>query len=161
MGFPCLECGQNFPNPLKLRGHVSASHTPVTVPSHTPDPAPPEETPAASCSGCGAHGKLSTCSRCHAAAYCSRTCQSQHWKVHKRACNSQKLVPTPSIAQHSTPYSSTLLPPGSGRPWDSLSHEERFQVFNALVERVQPFNQLQICWELTQTARDEQLVAGE
>ena len=33
------------------------------------------------------------CSRCHAAAYCNRTCQKKHWKEHKLSCKSQSGIP--------------------------------------------------------------------
>ena len=38
--------------------------------------------------GCGATGAAVTqrCSRCKKAVYCSRKCQKQHWKVHKKEC---------------------------------------------------------------------------
>lgn len=32
------------------------------------------------------HDKLSRCSRCHSAFYCSRDCQRAAWKVHKQVC---------------------------------------------------------------------------
>jgi hypothetical protein len=35
--------------------------------------------------GCFAH-KLSSCSRCGMAHYCSRTCQKKAWKLHKKVC---------------------------------------------------------------------------
>ena len=43
------------------------------------------------CFKCGKSGKLSRCSKCHTAAYCSRECQLAHWKKgpgggHKHCC---------------------------------------------------------------------------
>jgi len=42
------------------------------------------------CAFCGTHGtegtKLLCCSRCKLAHYCSRECQKQHWKGHKKVC---------------------------------------------------------------------------
>jgi hypothetical protein len=52
-------------------------------------------TPSTVCFGCGtevgdSNTKLSKCSRCHVAAYCSRDCQLKDWKEgrHKLACPS-------------------------------------------------------------------------
>ncbi|KAG8739258.1 hypothetical protein FRC11_000805 [Ceratobasidium sp. 423] len=44
--------------------------------------------PAGICWACGGPGKpkLSACSRCKEARYCSVECQRQHWKVHKKDC---------------------------------------------------------------------------
>ncbi|CAN0558845.1 unnamed protein product, partial [Ectocarpus sp. 12 AP-2014] len=41
---------------------------------------------SAGCSNCGKDGSLRPCSRCHQVRYCSRDCQRQHWKDHKRDC---------------------------------------------------------------------------
>jgi hypothetical protein len=41
------------------------------------------------CDGCGQTAvELKKCSRCRAAAYCSRECQVRHWREggHKREC---------------------------------------------------------------------------
>ena len=45
------------------------------------------------CASCGVSGKgvkLNSCSRCKAAKYCGRTCQTEHWKVHKKICEAAK-----------------------------------------------------------------------
>lgn len=40
------------------------------------------------CHGCGSleHGGLRSCSGCLNASYCSKTCQTSHWKEHRVAC---------------------------------------------------------------------------
>jgi len=42
-----------------------------------------------SCAFCGEPSthKKNLCARCRAVAYCSRKCQKEHWKVHKKTCN--------------------------------------------------------------------------
>ena len=41
------------------------------------------------CEGCGVIRKgLKKCGRCKVARYCSRECQSSHWKAHKKECKS-------------------------------------------------------------------------
>jgi hypothetical protein len=48
----------------------------------------------AACAKCGATSKregggpLLRCSTCQAVAYCSKGCQKEHWKVHKKGCGS-------------------------------------------------------------------------
>lgn len=58
------------------------------------------------CSGCGQpEGKprLKTCAKCSTALYCSRDCQTSHWKIHKKECRnpksnaSQQLPETPML----------------------------------------------------------------
>jgi hypothetical protein len=38
------------------------------------------------CMQCGKKAGFAKCSRCRVAAYCSKTCQQQHWPQHKFAC---------------------------------------------------------------------------
>eukprot|EP00656_Telonema_subtile_P020871 TRINITY_DN2192_c0_g1_i2.p1 TRINITY_DN2192_c0_g1~~TRINITY_DN2192_c0_g1_i2.p1 ORF type:complete len:311 (+),score=57.84 TRINITY_DN2192_c0_g1_i2:127-1059(+) len=38
------------------------------------------------CGHCGVEGKLSRCSRCKCAEYCSKACQKKAWKQHKLTC---------------------------------------------------------------------------
>lgn len=38
------------------------------------------------CSGCGKIAKLSSCSKCRMAGYCSKACQIAAWDVHKAVC---------------------------------------------------------------------------
>ena len=45
------------------------------------------------CNGCGKTASL-TCSRCRHALYCSIDCSRAHWKVHKLACDKDKLNDT-------------------------------------------------------------------
>ena len=37
------------------------------------------------------NSKLSQCSKCHRAAYCSQSCQKSHWQYHKLVCNDPSL----------------------------------------------------------------------
>lgn len=48
--------------------------------------------------GCGKPA-LKRCSRCKTARYCSTTCQSSHWSIHKRDCAVLRFV----FASHSSP----------------------------------------------------------
>ena len=71
------------------------------------------------CAGCGSEAAPHLCSRCQEARYCSRPCQTGHWKQHKRECN----APAPS--SESTEGSSVSVGSGScdfscpecARPW--------------------------------------------
>jgi MYND finger len=45
------------------------------------------------CASCSADDASSKCSLCKAVAYCDRTCQAAHWKIHKAACK-----PLPQVA---------------------------------------------------------------
>jgi hypothetical protein len=59
------------------------------------------KTPAA-CEGCGAsEGSLKRCSRCKQVSYCSKTCQAEHWAVHKASCSKPAAHPAaaPSSAR--------------------------------------------------------------
>lgn len=38
---------------------------------------------------------LKFCAKCHTQSYCSRDCQKEHWKVHKRTCGKVPAEPTP------------------------------------------------------------------
>ena len=40
----------------------------------------------ASCAACGCEAAPHLCSRCRRARYCTRTCQTGHWKQHKSEC---------------------------------------------------------------------------
>eukprot|EP00743_Colponemidia_sp_Colp-15_P005723 GILK01006153.1.p1 GENE.GILK01006153.1~~GILK01006153.1.p1 ORF type:complete len:410 (-),score=96.14 GILK01006153.1:62-1291(-) len=44
-----------------------------------------QEAPA-SCVNCGSTTKLSKCGGCHRVHFCSRDCQKQSWKAHKKVC---------------------------------------------------------------------------
>lgn len=43
--------------------------------------------PGAPCFSCGKAGASKRCDACRVALYCSRTCQRQHWKAHKKECS--------------------------------------------------------------------------
>ncbi|KAI6098077.1 hypothetical protein EDD16DRAFT_1664746 [Pisolithus croceorrhizus] len=48
---------------------------------------PIEPAPTSGCVACGkGGGQLSTCSRCKKAKYCSKDCQVEDWKAHKKNC---------------------------------------------------------------------------
>lgn len=36
--------------------------------------------------------KRKKCARCHNVIYCSKACQTQHWKMHKKHCNNEEMV---------------------------------------------------------------------
>jgi hypothetical protein len=38
------------------------------------------------CAACGSPHHLQLCGRCKATRYCSRTCQREDWKLHKKTC---------------------------------------------------------------------------
>ena len=40
------------------------------------------------CSFCRQNGRLKKCSKCYAAEYCGKACQTKHWKRHKKFCKS-------------------------------------------------------------------------
>lgn len=46
------------------------------------------------CSKTGSDTDLKQCARCLAVDYCSRECQKQHWKTHRRDCVATIAVPT-------------------------------------------------------------------
>lgn len=46
----------------------------------------------ARCAKCGREGATKLCSRCRSVSYCSKECQRQHWKSHKRVCNRKKAL---------------------------------------------------------------------
>jgi len=60
----------------------------------------PLESPC--CANCQKSGiKLSACSKCHAAQYCSTACQRAHWRAHKPACISTEDVYAANRAKYS------------------------------------------------------------
>eukprot|EP00657_Telonema_sp_P-1_P001933 TRINITY_DN14716_c0_g1_i1.p1 TRINITY_DN14716_c0_g1~~TRINITY_DN14716_c0_g1_i1.p1 ORF type:complete len:151 (-),score=46.75 TRINITY_DN14716_c0_g1_i1:72-524(-) len=72
--FPCPSCGTSFPSPMKMRTHAKTCQ-------------PPSPSSDKHCACCRPEeGKLSRCSRCRTVWYCSRDCQSKHWKQHKDRC---------------------------------------------------------------------------
>ena len=42
--------------------------------------------PSVMCAGCRSEAAPNLCSRCQRARYCSRPCQTAHWRQHKRVC---------------------------------------------------------------------------
>merc|ERR1712204_103487 len=42
------------------------------------------------CLYCGSKGKLSSCTACMSALYCSKLCQKRDWKEHKHHCRKMK-----------------------------------------------------------------------
>ncbi|CAM9288454.1 unnamed protein product [Ectocarpus fasciculatus] len=68
----------------------SASQTNNTVPSSAPqtnrNARMTVTAGSAGCSNCGKDGSLRPCSRCRQVRYCSKDCQRQHWREHRRDC---------------------------------------------------------------------------
>jgi Ankyrin repeats (3 copies)/MYND finger len=55
------------------------------------------------CVNCQKSGiKLSACSKCHAAQYCSTACQRAHWRAHKASCISPQDVNDANVAKYKT-----------------------------------------------------------
>ena len=53
----------------------------------------PDPSDATLCNACGNPNELKACSRCYSAFYCSRECQSLHWKGgHKKKCKREKVA---------------------------------------------------------------------
>jgi hypothetical protein len=77
------------PGPESSAGSVEAKPKPKST--KTP------KTPG-TCDGCGKPGAPSKCAGCLRVAYCSKSCQVQHWKKggHKRECKQLKVAATPT-----------------------------------------------------------------
>ena len=73
----------------------------------------------ASCAGCGSEAAPHLCSRCQQARYCSRPCQTGHWKQHKRKCKPP--APSSEIKAESSgsagPGACAFSCPECTRPW--------------------------------------------
>ncbi|KAE8441276.1 hypothetical protein EG329_005542 [Mollisiaceae sp. DMI_Dod_QoI] len=66
---------------------------------------------------------LKRCAKCQTTLYCSRECQKNDWKVHKRVCASQ-------AASHEGPSTST--PPPSSSSGAGAQHNPGFSAVNQL-----------------------------
>ena len=78
----------------------------ITMMSIQPGSLPPQRV----CSSCGqAEGehRLKTCAKCNTVLYCSRDCQTAHWKVHKKECRK------PNSDTNQQPSKTPIL-----GPWD-------------------------------------------
>jgi TPR repeat protein len=84
-----LAAAQGHPNGkmavLDIEGQLKSA-----VEEFTKSPAPSRGDACASCGVSGKGVKLNSCSRCKAAKYCGRACQTEHWKVHKKICEAAK-----------------------------------------------------------------------
>jgi hypothetical protein len=86
---------------------------------------PPTLIPQA-CEGCGASGgSLKRCSRCRAVSYCSKTCQVEHWGVHKASCSKPAGHPAAAPSPAAKP-----APQGKQGPVSSWSIEETMGIGN-------------------------------
>jgi MYND finger len=67
------------------------------------------------CTYCGksSEEKMPCCSRCKKQSYCSRDCQSKHWKVHKQDCKPVAAPPTSNTSQQNSAGEPPLT-------WDDL-----------------------------------------
>ena len=57
----------------------------ITMTSVQPGSSPPQRV-CASCEKAEGETRLKTCAKCNTVLYCSRDCQTAHWKVHKKEC---------------------------------------------------------------------------
>jgi len=58
----------------------------VTGPKLNARPRPTRVSAAEKCTGCGALGAVSSCSKCKIAHYCDKRCQKKDWPNHKKHC---------------------------------------------------------------------------
>ncbi|CAN0144317.1 unnamed protein product, partial [Ectocarpus fasciculatus] len=89
---PWLKPSTTAPTPQQKNSTTpsSASQTNNTSPSSAPqtnrNTRMTVAAGSAGCSNCGKDGSLRPCSRCRQVRYCSKDCQRQHWREHKRDC---------------------------------------------------------------------------
>ena len=70
------------------------------------------------CANCGSEAAPHLCSRCQRARYCSRPCQTAHWKQHKRMC----VAAAPS-SESAVEFSSSACPE-CARAWKECTCAE-------------------------------------
>jgi hypothetical protein len=75
--------GQRLPSVVFVCIHIMSDHLVYVVP-HRPH-----------CLHCGKQDNLGRCAKCEGAFYCSKACQTAHWRVHKQTCS--KLISTPEF----------------------------------------------------------------
>ena len=96
---------------LRLNGSSTSSATSspssATPPSASTVKAAAEKVFCGNCEREEGPEKFKQCARCNTIRYCSKECQSKHWKIHKTACRqiTTELVPTTAATQASSPSS--------------------------------------------------------
>ena len=86
---------QRAANPRYAPRHRSYAYHPARVfaPSAfgpVPSVLKPPRSQVRKCGHCGeSDGAMRMCSRCGSVAYCSRECQTAHWKAHKKVCRAK------------------------------------------------------------------------
>jgi len=62
-----------------------------------------------SCLSCGKEGKLLACTQCKTAKYCSRDCQKEDWKRHKKWCKIALQIPLDSAFLQANPHNRDIF----------------------------------------------------